>query len=299
VNDPATGTILIKNAQENPQTLIKNTRFESPAGQIFRIQESVTIPGGSPSSPGTVRASVFADAGGDAYNIPPTTFTVPGLRGSAAFDLVTGSSDAPMTGGFSGTRPSVSQATRDREQAGARQALTEALDEAVREALPAGYVVLPGATFYTYTPGRDTVGERENTVDVNLQGTAVAIAFPEAALAGTLAATLQGSYAGEPVLLGSTDELTLTPAGPGTPSPEQQEFRFSLSGTASLVWDVSAERVAGAVAGKTREAADAILRGLPEVDSARMRLSPIWRRTFPTDPEQIVVATTSPAGDRE
>lgn len=287
-NDPATGTIIIMNGQAESQTLIKNTRFESPEGRIYRIQNSVNIPGGSVSSPGTVQATVYADAGGEEYNTGPTTFTIPGLAGSAAFDLVTARSEGRIEGGFSGTRPSVSEDTRDREHEGSRDELTTAINEEVTAQLKPGYVVIPGATFIDYTPAPDTIGEG-NSVNVNLRGTATAVALPNGALAREIAYTMVGSYSGQPVTLTNPSSLTLTPITPGTPTAEQQTFEFSLAGNAEISWDVDAEKIAGAVAGKTREAAYTILSGLPEIGNAVLNIRPFWRGSFPDDPADITI----------
>jgi hypothetical protein len=293
VNDPAQGTITIYNAQETKQTLIKNTRFESPAGLIFRIQDSVTIPGGSVSSPGSVTAPVSADTGGDNYNIGPTTFTVPGLKGSATFNLVTAKSTAPMTGGFSGTRPSVSQATRDVQNEKSKAALTESINTEIAGKLKTGYIVIPGGTFINYVPQHDTAGKDNSTVNVNLEGTAVAVAFPQAALAKAIAYRVNGSYAGQPISLMNPGSLTLTPATPGTPTAEQGTFAFSLAGPATLVWDVDASKIAGAVAGKSRDAAYTIISGFPEVSQAVLTVRPFWKTSFPDDPASIKIATTT------
>jgi hypothetical protein len=294
VNDPAQGTITISNAQETSQTLIKNTRFESPNGLIFRIQDSVSIPGGSASSPGTVKATVYADTGGDQYNIGATNFTVPGLKGSASFTLVTAKSAESFTGGFSGTRPSVAGATRDAQNEKSKPALNDALNAAIAEQLKPGYIVIPGSTFITYNPATDTVG-KDNSVNVNLKGTAVAVAFPQAALAKAIAFRTVGSYAGQPISLKDASTLKLEPSTPGTPTAEQGTFAFTLSGTATVVWDVDAAKIAGAVAGKNRTSAYTIIQGFPEVSRAILTIRPFWKSSFPTDPASITVATTTPS----
>ncbi|MES2225323.1 MAG: hypothetical protein V4480_00750 [Patescibacteria group bacterium] len=293
VNDPAQGTITIMNAQSTPQTLIKNTRFQSPDGLIFRIQDSVTIPGGSISSPGSVQAPVSADTGGEQYNIAPTTFTVPGLKGSKSFDLVTAKSTEAMAGGFSGTRPSVGQATRDAQNEKSKTALTSSISDEVISKLQSGYVVIPGATFITYTPTNDTAG-KDNTVNVNLKGTAVAVAMPQAALAKAISYRVNGSYAGQPVSLTNPQTLAMTPSSPGTPTAEQGSFAFSLTGPATITWDVDAAKIAGAVAGKSRSAAYTIIQGFPEVAKAVLNIRPFWAGTFPQDPANIIIATTTP-----
>ncbi len=292
VNDPAHGTITISNTQETSQTLIKNTRFQTAAGLVFRIQDSVTIPGGSISSPGTVKATVSADTGGEQYNIAPATFSVPGLKGSASFDKVTAKSTEAFTGGFSGTRPSVSEGTRTTQNQKSQAALTESLTEAVTAELPSGYIVIPGATTFTYAPETDTVG-KSNSVNVNLKGTAVAVAVPSAALAKAISFRTNGSYTGQPVTIKNPGSLALAPNTQGTPTAEQGTYTFTLSGNATIIYDIDATKIAGAVAGKNRTAAYTIIQGFPEVDRAVLNVRPFWKTSFPDDPASIKVSTTS------
>jgi hypothetical protein len=89
--------------------------------------------------------------------------------------------------------------------------------------------------------------------------------------------------------------LKLTPATPGTPTAEQGSFAFNLSGTATIVYDIDKTKIAGAVAGKTRSAAKSILQSFPEIDRAILTVRPFWKSTFPSDPADITVATTSPS----
>jgi hypothetical protein len=68
-----------------PQRLIKNTRFESSSGLVFRIAETVEIPGYTVSDtsmvPGTVSVRVYADEPDPIYLIGPGDFTIPGFEG--------------------------------------------------------------------------------------------------------------------------------------------------------------------------------------------------------------------------
>ncbi|HEY4489120.1 MAG TPA: hypothetical protein VJA87_01420 [Candidatus Paceibacterota bacterium] len=288
-NDPASGRIVISNAQASPQTLIKNTRFESPNGLIYRIQDSITIPAGSVANPGTLEVTVYADAGGDSYNIGPAAFTVPGLKGSASFDLVTAKSSGPMTGGFSGERASVGTATREAQDTKNRAALETSLREGMQEALPDGYILVPGASFVSYTPTPDTTG-RDSTVTVTTKGTMTAVVFPQSALAKSIAYKVVGSYAGQPISIPSAEGLTLTSSIEGAPVG-LETFTFALNGNTTLVWDIDPTRIAGAVAGKSRDAAKSILQSFPEVSSATLVLRPFWASTFPDDPANIKVTT--------
>ncbi|MDB5264617.1 MAG: hypothetical protein JWN64_188 [Parcubacteria group bacterium] len=287
VNQPAQGTITITNQQAAAQQLIKNTRFQTPDGLIFRIRDSITVPAAKNGTPGSLSVTVYADEAGDKYNVGPTTFTVPGLTGSAAFTQVTGRSADPMQGGFSGPRPSVSQATKDRESQTLQGTLVGDLETAVKEKVPAGYVLVPGSTFATYEPQPDIAGAT-GTVEVRVKGSITAVVFPAEALAKSVAYKTVGSYSGQPVVLARVDQLKLTPTVNTSPAG-QPEFAFSLSGNTTVVWKVEGTKIAAAVAGKTRNSAEVALTGFPEVDRARLVLRPFWKGSFPANPEKITV----------
>lgn len=290
-SDPATGKLTITNSQTSAQALIKNTRFQSANGLIFRIRDSVSIPAG-----GSITATVYADEAGDKYNIPATTFTVPGLKGSKAFDQVTAKSSAAMSGGFSGTRPSVSQATKDKQYADIQAKLATDLTKELAGKMPAGYVLLPGASFTAYTPAADAAGA-SGTVTLSETGSITAVVFPADALARAIAFKAVGTYSGQPVTLKDVQGLTLKPALASL-APDAQTFDFNLNGTASIIWQVDAAKIAASVAGKTRAAAEISLKSFPEVDKATLLLRPFWSSHFPGDPAKIKVTIASPAGGK-
>ena len=86
----ANGKVVIYNAYSaTPQRLIKNTRLESADRKIFRINDSVVVPGVTTVKgevvPGSVEVTVFADAPGKEYNIGTTNFTIPGFKGDPRY----------------------------------------------------------------------------------------------------------------------------------------------------------------------------------------------------------------------
>jgi hypothetical protein len=126
-----------------------------------------------------------------------------------------------------------------------------------------------------------------------LKGTATAIVFPQSALAKAVAYKSLAIYGGEPVLFKNLDSLTLRPTEEALPSSEA-EFTFTLTGEATLVWQVDPAKISGAVAGKKRDSAEAILSAFPEVDGSVMTLRPFWADTFPADPQKVKVIVKTP-----
>ena len=293
VNQAAQGTIIIMNKQDVPQQLIKNTRFQSPDGLVFRIHDSVTVPAGAGGKPGELSVTAYADAAGEGYNVGPTTFTLPGLSGSATFTQVTARSEVAMAGGFSGPRPTVGTATRTQKQGDLNAALESQIQEALEGAVPEGYVLLAGASVVTYEPQPDG-GTAGGNVELSEKATARAVVFPKEALAKAIAFQVVGAYSGQPVTLADSTGLTLAHSG-DIPTIGAQEFPFSLSGNATIRWIVEPAKIAAAVAGKTRDAAETALSGFPEVDKATLVLRPFWSRSFPEDPEKITVTVENEA----
>ncbi|MGE5540884.1 MAG: hypothetical protein ACM3TU_01215 [Bacillota bacterium] len=283
--DPASGKVTITNRQTVAQSLIKNTRFETPNGLIFRIHDSISIPAG-----GSISATVYADEAGDKYNIGPTTFTVPGLKGSKAYDLVTAKSDAPMSGGFSGTRASVGQATKDAQYTQIQSKLSTDLLTELSGKVPVGYVLVPGASVTTYAPQPDAAGP-SNNVTLSEQGTITAVVFPADALARVIAFKSVGTYGGQPVTLSDVKGLTVAPKTPSI-APDATTFDFHLSGSTTIVWQVDPSKIAGTVAGKTRSSAEMALKSFPEVARATLVLRPFWASHFPGDPAKIKVTVS-------
>jgi len=123
----ASGDITIYNKYDPPAslTLISGTRFLSDSGKLFITSQKVVIPAakksGSKITPGSVQIKVQAIEGGDSYNIAPSNFSVPGLKGNAWYYSINATSVSAMTGGYSGK---VKKVTSDDIQ-GAKDVLTK------------------------------------------------------------------------------------------------------------------------------------------------------------------------------
>ena len=86
VETKASGSITVVNNYSNAAVkLVKNTRFSTASGLIFRVPADISIPGKSGSTSGKVTVTVAADQVGAQYNVgPQSRFTVPGLKPNAA-----------------------------------------------------------------------------------------------------------------------------------------------------------------------------------------------------------------------
>ena len=294
VSSSASGTVTIYNTQSKSQQLITNTRFATSAGLIFRIHAAVTVPSGTTAVPGKVTAKVFADKAGGSYNVGPSSFTVPGFASTPQADKVYARSSTAMTGGASGSVPVVDVTTEAQTRRALKTALTADLEKSLQSQIPAGYLLITGAATTTFQELDFAPSANSGTADVKEKGIVTAVVFPNTALGKAIASSVPGlSYQGEPLTVSKTDALTLTPAS-HMPDAEATSFSFTLSGSAPLVYTVDTARIAAAVAGKTRSAAEVALTSYPEVSRAIIILRPFWKQTFPEDPAAIRVVVTNP-----
>lgn len=293
VNSPATGSITIYNTQTKSQTLVANTRFATASGLVFRIHSAVTIPGGSTASPGSATAKVYADQNGSTYNVGPTSFTIPGFSGTPQATEVYAQSTTAMTGGASGTVPVVDPTLDAQTRTALDAALAPDLLTSLQSQVPEGDVLVPGASVTTYQALDSAPSNTTGQVEVREQGAVTAVVFPNAALAQAIASSVSNlGYQGEPITLSSVNQLLL--ATTAMPAPGADSFSFTIAGTAPLTYSVDSTRIAAAVAGKTRSAAEVAISNYPEVKRAVIILRPFWRQTFPQDPSAISIVPVSP-----
>jgi hypothetical protein len=83
----ASGMVLVyNNYSSEPQVLVKNTRFQTPKGLIFRATNRVVVPGKKGDKPGSVEVEITADEPGEKYNVGRSDFKIPGFSGTPKYD---------------------------------------------------------------------------------------------------------------------------------------------------------------------------------------------------------------------
>lgn len=296
VSTAASGSITVYNAYSTESSrLIKNTRFETPDGKVFRIKDSITIPGKTGSKPGSITAIVYADQPGDAYNIGPVAhFTLPGLKSTP--DMFTGiyaSSEAAMTGGFVGSRPSITEAARATAEAQLKDLLAQKIKAAYAD-MSKGYALVSLAQI-TYSPLSTEAGA-DGTATVHQKASVVTPVLSRDVLDTYLASETSASTGGAAVSI--ADPSTFSFVSSMDPAKTlhlgTDPVDFSLTGKVMFVWKVDTDALAKDLAGKNKATFQAIVTGHPSIDSATAKVYPLWKQAFPSDPNAIRVVVTAP-----
>ncbi|HSE34666.1 MAG TPA: hypothetical protein VLB83_00955 [Candidatus Paceibacterota bacterium] len=301
VTAKASGKIVIyNNYSTKPQRLIKNTRFQSPAGKIYRISESVNIPGqtteGGKTVPGSVEVTVYADEAGPEFNSDLTDFTIPGLKGDPRFDAMYARSKTPITGGASGTVSTVSDEDLKRAKDDLRIALETKLRMKARGDIAESQIAFDSGIFVELDPYKvDASAESKDTARVVQTGTIYVILFDRAALTRELAKRQVPGYVGEAVDIENLDAITFRPeTKTGKEAWEAKEISFALNGPVRFSWTIDEAKLTTELAGAPRSAFNAMMEAYPNVDQAEAVIKPKWKRSFPDDAEKITIELLEP-----
>lgn len=294
VAERASGRITIYNNYSTAsQRLITNTRFETTNGLIYRINKPVVVPGrrteNGQTVPGSLEVEVFADEPGEAYNIGPTDFVIPGFKGSPQYEKIYARSTDAMTGGFVGKRKVVDAERLAAVKAEMERELQSLLVSSAASELPQGYLIFSSGTRFSYTdlPQIDSGA----SVTVREKGTLTAVILPEAALARILAGLSAAALEELELSIPDRSDLTVTFTNFSSWSEQdKQDLVISLSGRTTLVATVNTASLQAELAGKAKAALDTIIRsGYPGIERATASIRPPWSRHFPDTPEEIAV----------
>ena len=308
-NTRASGTITVHNMNKSGERLdlINRTRFQTADGRIYRLIGKQTIPGGKTIGgefvPGKREVKVESDAVGDRFNLEEkgVRFSIPGLAKYKEFSETYAISKTTIIGGFSGERfiPNSEEDAKKREQL--RREIEVALREKLAQALETNTltdrIVFSDAVFIEYESLENN--QTDSGVVIREKGVLNAISFREADLARLLTkfttATTPKNESPKKVVGANTSLLLKMDAGEDFDIESSTEFGFSLSGSASLKWEIDEALFVSDVAGSSRSEAEAILlERYPQVVQVNtFDIFPLWRTSIPTNRNKIEVRTTS------
>ncbi|MEX0931006.1 MAG: hypothetical protein WDZ68_01795 [Candidatus Paceibacterota bacterium] len=303
VQEQAQGQIVISNTRTTSERLVKNTRFESSNGLIFKISESAVIPAATTDDEGTVvsgtvTAQVFADETGEEYNIGPSEFTVPGYAEGGFTDLfesVTAKSNTTMQGGFEG----ITYIIDDAELATAKESLHAELKDALRtrvsEERPAGFIFFDSAITYS-TESLPSSQSGDDMVTIKEKVLLHAPIFKESEFASFLAAATLPRYEMEPVQIEDPSVLSFGYTATSTQETDLRAFdsiSFNLTGNPLIVWTFNEENLKADLANTAKTELSTVLSNYPAVERADAVIRPFWKRTFPKNTEEIDITIST------
>lgn len=290
ISRPASGTIVVYNDTTTAQRFIKNTRFQTPSGLIYRIPESISIPAKNGDVPGSVETKVFADSAGEEYNIDLSDFVVATFKeeNDPLVEQIYARSKTAMTGGFEGTVKIASETDTEEAEAAMETELAGLLVTEATNALPEGFVIIPESGLFSYETLPNQEAE-DDSVIITVRGEGKLLAVSALDVAQAAAADRIPGYAGEPVAFSDVSTLRFALEDSGFDLISATSTSVRVSGPATLVWTFDIDELKEKLAGKSRSMTAAIFGEYPGIERADVVIRPFWKRSLPDAVDDINV----------
>lgn len=290
VNQKAQGELTVyNNYSEAPQILIKNTRFQTEDGKIFRIGDSITVPGKTGNTPGSIKVKVSADTYGKEYNIAPTNFKIPGFKGTARYDAFYAKSDTSMTGGASGIVQIVSEADILNANSELKPKVILDLSSFTNNIVHEGYYTLYGIPMITFSDNSETLPTAEDNT-YNLIALSTLFSIKKDVLAKMIAQeVLKDEYNGEdPVKLENIDNLSFTLAE--DTDPNSNILKIQIEGKVRIIWTYNEDILKNDLVGKKIKDFTKVLEKYNyAILDAKVSTKPNWLQSFPDSSSKIQI----------
>ncbi|HUT96025.1 MAG TPA: hypothetical protein VMW82_00420 [Candidatus Paceibacterota bacterium] len=295
VLEKARGKITVYNQfSSSPQTLVKTTRFRSKDGKIFRLISTVTIPGATIDE-GKIIASnkevdVEADEAGEAYNIGPSDFTIPGFEGGPKYTAFYGKSTEPMTGGAKGK---MKVATADDIKGAANIVILGLKEAALKDfqaKISAGLKILDNGQATEIIESSSNLKANQPgekfivTVRIKVSG----LAFKEEDALYLIEKTVSDEIPNNRTLLFSTIKVDYSVSKLNL---AQGKVDLSCKVEAESITSIDEQKIKNDLAGKSEEDVRKYLSSLPEIETAKVIFWPFWVKKVPANKDKIKVIT--------
>jgi hypothetical protein len=293
----ASGRIVVYNTYStSDQRLVKRTRFEDAAGHIYRINESVVVPGMKELNgeiiPGSIEVTVYAEEPGEMYNIGLADFTIPGFKDSGMieqYEKFYARSKTEMVGGFVGMQKVARDEDIERAHVELEDSLRARLFSECIASLPEGYMLIEGSEIVTYNHAAP-VESGNSAVLIASSGTMQAMIARERDVAELVAYNSAGSYEGEAVSLLFRDKLSVVLEKTPSDDGEGKGSTVHIVGSAKILWECDTQLIREELLGVSRKEFDAIMSQYPNIEHVSVSIRPFWNTVFPEDPDDISFA---------
>lgn len=293
----ASGTVVIyNNFSRESQRLIKNTRFESSDGKIYRIHESVVVPGQKTENgktvPGSLEIDVYADEPGAEYNKELSDFTIPGFKGTPRFAKFYARGKTEISGGFSGEQKTLGQEEFKKVVAELEKELEDKLRANASAGKPDGFVLFPDGIFVVFAEDELPRAEAAESgyATVTKKATLYGAIFNEESFGNFITEKLSYAEEGASVKVENVKELDFKIIDKANFNPEDDaQFSFTLKGSPHLVWGFDAEQLQNKLRAVKKRDLTAILAEFPSITRAEVTFRPFWKRSFPDEPKNIII----------
>ncbi len=293
VEEKAAGILEIYNDYSSkPQRIIRNTRFESPDGKIYRSRKPFTIPGKTSAGPGVTEIKVYAENPGEDYNQKlATKFTLPALTGKA-HEGITAIAKTQISGGYKGKRFTISDEKKEAELTKLREQIRQTAFKKSLQSVGDDMVTFEEALFVDFSdPEYDY--SKKGKVTIALDATVLVPIFNKYDFARELLSPSDAEldFTGvNRIYIDNMEDLDIKLISKDSVKLQEDELiKFTASGKAKARYYLDKEAIKKELAGKTTMVAKYIKADYLGIKDINAAITPIWKDSFPDNPDRIII----------
>ena len=292
VRDKATGTIKVHNSfSSSPQTLVKTTRFVSEGGKLFRTIKTVVVPGaeiiGGKIVPSFTLVEVVASEAGAEYNINPSTFSIPGFKGTPKYLAFYGESEGGMRGGEIGKVRVITRDDYKNLENEVRNELEAQIDKSLDILLPEGFFIPKGAKDAS-SVGFDSsanVGDKADELTITGRISTKAFALRQGDIKILLADRFKKLFP-QKRLVGDEKEVAFNISAKNF---EDGIFSMKIVLSQDAADFIDEEDIREGIRGKGESDVRVFLSNYPNINETRVTFWPFWVNKIPDDPSRVYI----------
>jgi len=295
VERKASGEIIVYNKHSgSPQTLVANTRFETPEGLIFRTKEAISVPGMTTKNgekiPGQIKVRVYADKAGEGYNIGLKDFTIPGFKNLPQYNNFFARSVGEMKGGFIGKVKKVDEKDLSVIQEELHTKLEQTLRENILTQVPEDFVLIPQSLNISFESLPNQESEEGGKVIVRERGLINGFILKKDVLEKTIISRILNDQ--EKVAVAGWKNARFL--SDESAAEDLLVFDFDLEGEIKLIWTIDTEALKNDLAGQSKKSLETIFSKYSGIETAEAKIKPFWKSSFPQNAQKIKVEVISP-----
>jgi hypothetical protein len=277
------------NYSTDPQRLITRTRFESK-GLIYRIPESIVVPGKTSAGPGQIEVEIFADEVGEKYNLESGEFTIPGFKNDAdRYKNFYAKTATKIEGGFVGKVKKVEESLKSSTYSSLETQLKDELQKELLSKIPDGFTPIQNNIYYKFSelPQQDNFS---GTV-LSKSAEAIMIIINKEDLSSVISKELLSTEEWQDIEKTEINDYSNLAIDDLTQKIEEGgNLKLKVIGDALVKAFVDEQKIAESLAGTKRDAIPDLVRSYPGIESIRAAVRPVWRNSFPDNPSKIYVS---------
>lgn len=294
VETKASGKITIyNNFSSEPQKLMIRTRFETPEGLIFRIPESVVVPGktikNGTETPGSIEVEVFADEAGEKYNIKKSDFTIPGFKNDPSrYKGFYARSSTNMTGGFIGKMKTVSTEEKQSALITIEESTKLEIEKELKTKIPNELTMLQGSIIHKT---KDLPQKEDgSSVLIGKEITAYAVMINKQDLSMALSEKYLDNLPDWQNINGVIKDFSnISISNIPTDIENVSKIDAEITGEVLMWADIDTELIKNKIIGVQKKEVAKLMDEFAGITSIKATIRPTWKRSLPKDISKIDV----------